>query len=107
MTAAWEVNPVRAEPGDAVELRIIDREAGSGGRTVCVIQGNLIWRAAENNFVRLLDEDDIANAVLLAHAQQLKSVVSDLLAWAQQMGGWDATCWREAEAILRNIKGGS
>ena len=107
MSAAWEIHPAGAKPGDAIDLQIIDREGGPGGRTVCVIQGNPVWTKVENNFVRRLDEDDLANAVLLAHAKQLKSVVSDLLAWAQQMGGWDATCWRDGESLMRTIKAGS
>lgn len=32
-------------------------------------------------------------------------VLHDLLAWAEQMGGWDAPCWQKARKAVRNAAG--
>ena len=76
---AWEVVRVGARPGDAGQLMILDREDGVHGRTVCVVPGNLEWRAAEQNIVRLLDEDDIANAWLIRAAPELRAALQRLV----------------------------
>ena len=95
--------PAHAEVGDETPLTIIDREDGPEGRTVCVIPANLSRRIADGTFVRLLDEQDVANAIAILLLPRLHSALADLVEWAARTGGWDAPCWREAEDLLRQL----
>ena len=41
-----------------------------------------------------------ANARLICKAPALLRVLKDLLEWSAFTGGWNASCWQEAEALL-------
>lgn len=86
MAGMWDIVPPDARPGAETSLTIIDREDGPDGRTVCIVPGNLNWQKSAGILVRLLDEDDIANARLLATAPQLRSALAVLLGWAVRAG---------------------
>ena len=96
----WEMSPATAEAGQEAALQTVDREHGHGGRTVCINPGNLSRRMADGEFVRLLDEQDIANASMILLLPRLRSTMPDLVEWASRTGGWDASCWRSAETLL-------
>ena len=96
----WEMSPATAAAGQETTLQIIDREDGPDGRTVCILLGSLRRRVADGEFVRLLDDQDIANAAMIMLLPRLRSTMSDLVEWASRTGGWDASCWRSAETLL-------
>ena len=100
MIAPWTVQSVGAGPDDSGHLLILDRDDGSSGRTVCLIQGSLLWRRAEDDFVRLLDEQDIKHARLIATAPAMWRALAELVEWSSRTGEWDATCWTAARALL-------
>lgn len=100
----WEMVPAIAQVGQATALRIVDREDGPDGRTVCIIPGNLQQRLDNGAFARLLDEQDIANAAMILMLPRLHSAMSDLVEWASRTGGWDAPCWRTAEALMQQMR---
>ena len=82
----------------------LDRKDGPNGRTVCVIPGHLEWRVAARGVVRLLDEQDVENARLIAAAPQLRAALAGLVEWSARMGGWDASCWQDAPALLARLR---
>ncbi len=104
MTPAWETVRTGTQPGDNGQILLVDRDDGVGGRTICIVPGRLEWRAADGVFVRRLDEQDIANASLIAAAPQLQAALQRLAQWADSMGGWDAPCWAEAAAVLASLR---
>ncbi len=104
MTTAWEVAPPNPHVGAETPLLILDREDGPEGRTICVIPGNLSRRVSDGDFVRLLDEQDLANAKAILLLPQLGTALADLIEWAARTGGWDAACWRTAEDLLRQLR---
>ena len=99
-TPRWEMSSAAAEASQKTTLQIVDQEGGPDGRTVCIIPGNLSRRLAAGELVRLLDEQDIANAAMILLLPRLRSMMSDLVEWASCTGGWDASCWRSAETLL-------
>ena len=104
MTPAWEIVRTGALPGDDGQLSLLDREDGAGGRTVCIVPGHLEWRTAEGDFVRLLDENDVTNARVIAAAPRMHAVLQRLTEWASSMGGWEAPCWAEAQAVFASLQ---
>ena len=102
--AMWEISPAAAEVGQETALQIVDREDSPDGRTVCIIPGNLKRRPDDGEFVRLLDEQDLANAALILLLPRLRNTMSDLVEWASRTGGWDAPCWRSAEALVQQLR---
>ena len=38
-------------------------------------------------------------------AEQVKDLLQRLVEWQEHTGGWEAQVWREAEAMLRKLKG--
>jgi hypothetical protein len=102
--AMWEVSPPTYEVGDETALQIVDREDGADGRTVCIIPGNLKRRLDDGEFIRLLDEQDLADAALVLLLPRLRNTLCDLVEWASRTGGWDAPCWRSAEALVKQIR---
>lgn len=46
-----------------------------------------------------------ANAKLIEHAPDLAAALRDLLGWEVLSGGWDAPCWKRAEAVLEHATG--
>ena len=107
MPSSWELSPAHPEAGDETPLLIFDREDGPDGRTICVILGRLSRRVADDEFVRLLDEQDLANANAILLLPDLRSTLTELIEWAARTGGWDAPCWRTAEDLLRQIQSAS
>ena len=107
MANLWELSPVRPEVGDEIPLLIVNREDGPEGGTVCMIPGRLSRRVADGEFVRLLDEQDLANAKAILLLPDLRSTLTELIEWAARTGGWDAPCWRTAEDLLRKIRSAS
>ena len=104
MNATWTINRVGAMPGDDGQILILDREDGPDGRTVCSIQGHLAGQRSKDDFVRLLGEQDIENAQLIAVAPAMHRILADLLQWAAQMGGCDAPCWAAARSLLTGLR---
>lgn len=104
MSATWTIDQIGALPGDDGQILILDREDGPEGRIVCSIQGHLTWRKSADEFVRLLDEQDIENARLIVVAPAMHRVLTDLVQWATQMGGWDAPCWAAARSLLAELR---
>ena len=54
--------------------------------------------------MRLLDEQDVENARLIAMAPQLRAVLAALVAWSERTGGWGAPCWRDARVLLARLR---
>jgi len=102
--AVREMVPATAEAGQETALQIVDREDGPDGRAVCIIPGNVRRRLDNGKFVRLLDEQDIANAGMILLLPQLRNTMFRLVEWASRTGGWDAPCWRSAEALVQQIR---
>ena len=46
-----------------------------------------------------------ANARLIEHAPDMAAALHDLLGWETVVGGWDAPCWKRAEAVLEHATG--
>ena len=107
MTTAWELAPPNPKVGNETPLLIPDREDGPDGRTICVVPGNLSRRIADGDFVRLLDEQDLANARAILHLAQLRTALADLIEWASRTGGRDAACGRTAADLLRLLRSAS
>jgi len=104
IVSSWSIDRILSVAGQEGPLRVLDREDGLHGRIVCVIPGHLEWQAAPDRCVRLLDEQDVENARLIAAAPELRTVLAGLVEWAACMGGWEAPCWREAHAVLSRIR---
>ena len=102
--AGWELSPADPQIGDETTLLILDREDGSEGRTICVVPGNFYRRVGDGDFVRLLDEQDLANARATLLLPQLRIALAALIEWAGRTGGWDTPCWRTAEDLLRQLR---
>jgi len=75
VSASWSIGRLWLRAGESGPLRVIDREDGPSGRTVCLIPGHLAWQAPDGSVVDLLDEDDIAHARLIAAAPQLRAAL--------------------------------
>ena len=104
MPITWQLAPPNPEVGDETPLLILDREASADGRTICIVPGNLTRRVADGDFVRLLDEQDLANARAILLLPHLRTTLADLIEWAARTGGWDAPCWQVAEQLLRQLR---
>ncbi len=104
MNPIWNLDRINPSAGHPGLLLVLDREDGPNGRTVCVIPGHLEWRIAARGVVRLLDEQDVGNARLIAAAPQLRAVLAGLVEWSARMGGWDASCWQDAHALLARLR---
>ena len=104
MPTSWELSPASPEAGHETPLLILDREDGPDGRTICIIPGRLSRRVADGEFVRLLDEQDLANANAILLLRDLRSTLAELIEWAARTGRWDASCWRTAEDLLRQLR---
>ncbi len=100
----WQMFPPTVEAGRETALQIVDLEDGPAGRTVCIVPGNLSRRAPDGEFVRLLDQQDIANASMILLLPRLRSTMSELVEWACRTGGWDSPCWRAAEALVQQLR---
>ncbi len=101
----WTLHPADPVPGQAGPLTIVDGEHQPVRPSVCIVPGSLVHSTSSDNSVRLLDEDDIANARLIAAAPRMLRVLDDLASWARDLGGWDAPCWQELDAIGRAARG--
>ncbi len=73
MPTSWELSPAHPEVGDETPLLILDREDDPDGRTICMIPGRLSRRVVDGEFVRLLDERDLANANSILLLPDLRS----------------------------------
>ena len=100
MSASWSIGRLWLRAGESGPLRVIDREDGPSGRTVCLIPGHLAWQAPDGSVVNLLDEDDIAHARLIAAAPWLRAALVALVAWSARTGHGDARPWQDARALL-------
>ena len=100
MSASWSIGRLWLRAGESGPLRVIDREDGPSGRTVCLIPGHLAWQAPDGSVVNLLDEDDIAHARLIAAAPRLRAALVTLVAWSARTGHGDASPWQDARALL-------
>lgn len=99
----WILDPPQPRPGDPGPIAIRDSKAPASVATVCLIAGKRECRREDGTTVRLLDEDDIAQARLISAAPRLRSAIEALLRWAAHMGDWEAPCWRQAKAVLRDL----
>ena len=104
MIPAWNTDRASPRAGHPGLLLVLDQENGPLGRTVCVIPGHLECRITPQTVVRLLDEQDVENARLIAAAPQLRAVLAALVAWSERTGGWGAPCWRDAQAVLARLR---
>ncbi len=104
IVSSWSIDCVLSVAGQEGPLRVLDREDGPHGRIVCVIPGHLGWQATPGCLVRLLDEQDVENARLIAAAPELRTVLAGLVEWAARIGGWEASCWEEAHALLSRLR---
>jgi len=102
----WQISPATAEGRRETALQIVDREDGPDRRAVCIVPGNLSRRAPDGEFVRILDQQDIANASMILLMPRLRSTLFDLVGWASRTGGWEAPCWRSAETLLQQLREG-
>lgn len=93
MIPAWSIGRPSPRAGHPGLLLVLDQEDGPLGRTVCVVPGHLEWQITPQTVVRLLDEQDVENARLIAMAPQLRAVLAALVAWSERTGGWGAPCW--------------
>jgi hypothetical protein len=100
MSAGWEVVRPGALPGDVGPLLIVDRGDGPDGRTVCAIPGHLVHRRPDGAAVRLLDEQDLENALLFAAACDMRHMLARLVGWERRMGGRGDPCWADARKLL-------
>lgn len=103
MMPGWVIQRAGALPGDDGQLLILDRKDGTDGRTVCVVPGSLFWNKVGDDFVRLLDKDDLANATLLAVAKPMHDALQALVAWQVRMGGVNDPAWDDARALLARL----
>jgi len=101
VSASWSIGRLWLRAGESGPLRVIDREDGPSGRTVCLIPGHLAWQAPDGSVVDLLDEDDIAHARLIAAAPRLRAA---LAAWSARTGHGDARPWQDARALLDALR---
>ncbi len=104
MTPVWSLGRISPAAGHPGLLLVLDHEDGPDGRTVCVIPGHLEWRITARGVIRLLDEQDVGNARLIAAAPQLRSALAGLVGWSARTGGWDAPCWQDARALLARLR---
>ena len=102
--ATWEMVPAKADAGQESALQIVDCDNGPDGCAVCIIPGNLRRRLDNGEFIRLLDEQDMANAGMILLLPQLRNTMFRLVEWASRTGGWDAPCWRYAEALVQQLR---
>ena len=79
MNSIWDLDRINPSAGHPGLLLVLDPEDGPNGRRVCVIPGHLEWRIATRGVVRLLDEQDVENARLIAAAPQLRAVLAALV----------------------------
>ena len=104
MSASWSIGRVLSVAGQEGPLRVLDREDGPHGRIVCVIPGHLEWHATPDRPVCLLDEQDVGNARLIVAAPELRTALAGLVEWAARTGGWEASCWQDAHAVLSRLQ---
>jgi len=104
VSASWSIGRLWLRAGERGPLRVIDREDGPSGRTVCLIPGHLVWQAPDGDVVNLLDEDDIAHARLIAAAPRLRAAPVALVAWSARTGHGDARPWQDARALLDALR---
>jgi len=104
VSASWSIGPLWLRAGDSGPLRVIDREDGPSGRTVCLIPGHLAWQAPDGSVVNLLDEDDIAHARLIAAAPRLRAALAALAAWSARTGHGGARPCQDARALLDTLR---
>ena len=104
MIPAWSIDRTKPRAGHPGLLLVLDPKDGPLGRTVCVVPGHLEWQITPQTVVRLLDEQDVENARLIAAAPQLRAVLAALVAWSEHTGGWGAPCWRDARALLARLR---
>ena len=104
MIPPWSIDRASPRAGHPGLLLVLDQEDGSLGRTVCVVPGYLEWQITPQTVVRLLDEQDVENARVIAAAPQLRAVLAALVAWSERTGGWGAPCWRDARALLIRLR---
>lgn len=86
-TPEWTVVPTELVAGQTGPITIVDPEHSPVRPNVCIIPGSLVRSVDEHTQPLLLDEDDIANARLIAAAPQMLQVLEDLWSWAVQLGG--------------------
>jgi hypothetical protein len=55
--------------------------------------------------IAALQEQDFCRVRLLIAASRLCVVLEELCEWANNLGGWEAPCWREAENVLAEMAG--
>ena len=104
MSNTWLIKSVKPAPGARGQLLVFDPHDGPEGRTVCIIPGSLVWQASSKTMVRLLDEQDIENARLIAVAPQMRLALAALIEWAARMGDWSAPCWGDAKSLLNGLR---
>ena len=49
------------------------------------------------------NDQDWANARLVATSPKLVECLQELLEWREYMGGWEAPCWERAEQLVADL----
>lgn len=106
VSAPWRVVRAWRLPGEDDRLAICDGD-GQTCRVVCVVPGHLVGHGYGNTLVKRLDEQDEANARLLAAAPQLRDALVGLVAWAARTGTDAAPCWGGARTALVALAAGA
>jgi hypothetical protein len=104
MASSWEMSPGNVQAGDAGPLLIFDPLDGPKGRAVCILPGSLARQARDSTLQRVLDDQDLANAIAIMLVPRMREVLAELMQWATHMGGWDAACWRSAEDLVARLR---
>lgn len=104
MIPTWSLDRASPRAGHPGLLLVLDQEDGPAGRTVCAVPGHLEWRITARGAVRLLHEQDVGNARLIAAAPQLRAVLAALVEGSARTGGWGAPCWRDAHDLLARLR---
>jgi hypothetical protein len=74
-------------------------------RLAPAVSGEKSVSHAEKQAVATSHEQEFCYVRLLIAAPRLRAALEALCVWADNLGGWEAPCWREAENALAEIAG--
>jgi hypothetical protein len=74
-------------------------------RLTSAVSGEPSAPRAEKLAVAASQEQEFCCVRLLIAASRLRVALEALCEWANNLGGWEAPCWREAENVLAEMAG--